>query len=137
MANVTLSPYIFFNGNAKEAMEFYKRVFGGDLDVQTMADVPKDAWMPDSKATDVMHARLNGTVNIMASDSQKASPQAKKIELSLSGPDEQQLRGYFDGLAEGGTIKMPLEKQFWGDTFGSLTDKYGVEWMVNIEKTTN
>jgi PhnB protein len=132
MAKITVEPYLFFNGNAKEAMEFYKTVFGGELDVSTMADSPPEAQMPGTKPTDVMHASLKGPVNLMASDSSKASDKMAKVELSLGGTDEVQMRKIFDGLAEGGEVRMPLEKQFWGDTFGMLTDKYGVDWMMNI-----
>jgi PhnB protein len=132
MAKITVEPYLFFNGNAKEAMEFYKTVFGGELDVSTMADSPPEAQMPGTKPTDVMHASLKGPVNLMASDSSKASDKMAKVELSLGGTDEVQMRKIFEGLAEGGEVRMPLEKQFWGDTFGMLTDKYGVDWMMNI-----
>jgi PhnB protein len=71
-------------------------------------------------------------VSFMASDTEKASAKAAKIDLSLSGSDEAKLKKYFDALSEGGNVQMPLEKQFWGDTFGMLTDKYGIEWMVNV-----
>jgi len=132
MSEVTLTPYLFFQGNAKEAMEFYKTVFGGELEVQTMGDTPKEAQMPNAKPTDVMHASLKGPVNLMASDSPVASDKTAKVELSLGGTDEAQMRKIFDGLAAGGKIRTPLEKQFWGDIFGNLTDKYGVDWMMNI-----
>jgi PhnB protein len=129
MANTKLDPYLFFNGNANEALEFYKGVFGGELSISKMGDAP------DTKPEDkdkVMHGLLDGDVRLMASDSGQASPEAKKIELSLSGEDESKLKSYFDGLSAGGNIKMPLQKQFWGDTFGQVTDKYGIDWMVNI-----
>ncbi len=133
MANIRIEPYLFFSGNCKEAMEFYKNVFGGELAMQTMGEVPKDTpSMPGSKPTDIMHARLKGPVTIMGSDSPKASEKAAKVELSLGGTDETQMREIFDKLAEGGKVNMPLEKQFWGDIFGNLTDKYGVDWMMNI-----
>jgi PhnB protein len=132
MANITIEPYLFFKCNAKEAMEFYKSVFGGELDIQTMADSPPEAQMPGTKPTDVMHASLKGPVNIMGSDSSKASDKSAKVELSLGGTDEAQMRKIFVGLSAGGEVRMPLEKQFWGDTFGMLTDKYGVDWMMNI-----
>jgi len=134
MDKLRLEPYIFFQGNAKEAMEFYKSVFGGELTMQTISELPKDVpTMPDSKPTDVMHASLEGgAVKIMASDSSKASPEAKKVSLSLGGTNEAEMRKIFDALAAGGKVLMPLEKQFWGDIFGSLTDKFGVEWLMNI-----
>lgn len=113
-------------------MEFYKTVFGGELTMQTMGEAPID--MPKGATKDqIMHAQLEGgEVRLMASDSTIASPKAAKIELSLSGPDEVKLHKIFDELAKGGKVNMPLEKQFWGDTFGMLSDKYGVDWMVNI-----
>jgi PhnB protein len=79
-----------------------------------------------------MHASLRGPVNIMASDSPTASDKAAKVELSLGGTDEKMMRETFDKLAEGGKVKMPLEKMFWGDTYGQILDKYGIEWMMNI-----
>lgn len=127
MAKISIETYLFFKGNAKEAMEFYKGVFGGELEVSTMADSPPEAQMPGAKPTDVMHASLKGLVNIMASDSQTASDKAAKVELSLGGTDEAEMRNVFDQLSAGGKIFMPLKKESWGDVFGSFTDKFGVE----------
>jgi PhnB protein len=135
MDTINLHPYIFFKGNAAEAMEFYKSVFGGKVITQNMDDVPPEVPIDPSMKGKVMHARLEGgAVTLMGSDSQKASEEAKKVELSISGTEEDKLRKIFDGLSEGGKVNMPLEKQFWGDIFGNLTDKYGVVWMVNIAK---
>jgi PhnB protein len=132
MDEVTLTPYLFFKGNASEAMEFYKSVFGGDLEIQKMSEVPKEAQMPGADPNSVMHASLKGPVNLYASDSPQASDKTAKVELSLNGSSEDQIKKFFDGLAAGGKVRMPLEKQFWGDTFGMLTDKFGVDWMANI-----
>lgn len=135
MSDVHLDPYLFFSGNAKEALEFYKGVFGGQLDISTFDSVPADT-MPEGARMDadkVMHGLLSGgAVRLMASDSKKASPEAKKIELSLSGEDEATLRGYYDALADSGKVGMPLEKAPWGDFFGMVTDKFNISWMVNI-----
>ncbi|HVA11224.1 MAG TPA: VOC family protein, partial [Candidatus Dormibacteraeota bacterium] len=134
MAKLSLEPYLFFQANAKEAMEYYKGVFGGELTMQTTAELPKDMpTMPGSKPTDVMHSSLkSGAVDLMASDSSKASAEAAKVELSLGGTDEAQMRKIFDAFAEGGEVRMTLSKQFWGDIFGSVSDKYGVDWMMNV-----
>jgi PhnB protein len=133
MSDINLNPYLFFKGNAREAMEFYKGAFGGELTVQKMGDVPPEGQMPGADPDSVMHAKLTGgLVTLMGSDSPQASDKTAKVELSLTGSDEAQLQTIFDTLAEGGTVRMPLAKQFWGDTFGMLTDKYGVDWMVNI-----
>lgn len=134
MSNVRLEPYLFFKGNCREAMEFYKNAFGGELFFQTLGEVPGDVPGKAEHPDYVMHAKLSGgLVTIMGSDSEQASPKAAKIELSLGGSDETQLRKVFDALAEGGTVKTPLEKQFWGDIFGNLTDKFNIDWMANIE----
>lgn len=133
MSNVNLEVYLFFKGNAREAMEFYKSVFGGNLDVSTVGDSPDIPGMPEVPKDWVMHSTLQGgDIKLMASDSPKASDKAAKVELSLGGTDEAKMREIFNTLAEGGTLKMPLEKQFWGDTYGMLTDKFGVDWNMNI-----
>lgn len=132
MGKISLNPYIFFSGNCKEAMEFYKSVFGGNLTIQTVDDSP-DFPGKEQMLGQIMHSMLeSGDIKIMGSDSQKASPAAKKIELSLSGDDETKLRAYWQSLSEGGSVTRPLEKAPWGDTFGMVKDKYGVDWMVNI-----
>jgi|SRR5579859_400654 len=133
MGKISLEPYLFFNGNAKEAMEFYKSVFGGELEMQKMSEAPKEAQMPGADPDSLMHASLKGPVNLMASDSTKASPKAAKVELSIGGTDQAQMSKIFDALADGGEVRMPLKKQFWGDTFGMLTDKFGVDWMMNVD----
>jgi PhnB protein len=133
-----LSPYIFFKGNAKEAMEFYKGVFGGDLTMSTLGESPKEVLeqmkIDESRYGEIMHAELKGGIaHLFASDSQKASDKSAKVELSISGSDEDKLRQIWKALAEDGNITMPMSKQFWGAEFGMLTDKFGVDWMVNIE----
>jgi len=135
MSDVTLDVYLYFSGNCREAMEFYEGVFGGELHTQTYGDVPGAAPDDDGEATKdwLMHARLEGgLIKLMASDTKRASPAVAKIDLSLGGSDEAKLRQIFDKLSEGGQVKSALKKEFWGDIFGSLTDKYGVNWMVNI-----
>lgn len=135
MARMTiLNPYLNFRGNAREAIEFYKSVFGGELTISTFGE----AGMPvDPSETDqVMHSQLeapNG-LNLMAADSPshfEFTP-GNNISVSLSGTDEAELTGYFNGLLEGGTVDEPLVKAPWGDTFGMLTDKFGIHWLVNI-----
>lgn len=130
MTKISLDPYLFFQGNCREAMEFYQGIFGGELVVQTYAEVKMGN---ESQQDWVMHAMLSGgLVKLMASDTEQASAKAAKISLSLGDADEATLRPIFDKLAEGGDVFSELKKEFWGDIFGSLTDKYGVEWMVNI-----
>ena len=128
-----ITPYLNFNGNAAEAMKFYHSVLGGELNMQTMADVK----MAKSKEEEgrIVHATLKGEgLTLMASDSQMGTQVefGDNIHMSISGSDHARLTGVFDGLAKGGKVDMPMAKQFWGDTFGMLTDKFGVHWMVNI-----
>lgn len=134
MSKIALEPYLFFSGQCREAFEFYKGIFGGEISLMTVGDVP--AGVPGMEGMNkdfVMNAELSGgEVTLRGSDSANASPATKKVELCLGGTDEPNLRKIFDGLSAGGTVKAPLEKMFWGDTFGSLTDKYGVDWMMNI-----
>lgn len=125
-----LNPYISFRDTAREAMEFYKHVFGGQLTMNTF----KEFHAGDSDL--IMHAELeadNGIV-FMASDTPPGMEHQPggAISMSLSGRDEDELRGYWNKLADGAMIAMPLEQAPWGDTFGMLTDKFGVSWMVNI-----
>jgi PhnB protein len=134
MGKINLDVYLFFNGNAKEAMEFYKGVFGGELEVNSYDDMPEGT--PGIEGVQkgwLMHSKLEGgDIKLMASDTLNASPVAKKVSLSLGGTDEDYMRELFDKLSAGGKIFMPLKKETWGDIFGSFTDKYGVEWMMNI-----
>jgi PhnB protein len=129
-----LNPYISFNGDAREAMEFYQSVFGGELTINTFGDF----GTPDAELKDkVMHAQLitTGDYYLMGSDTAPGMPYSPgtTMTVSLSGEDAN-LRDYFAKLAEGGTVTMPLEKQMWGDEFGQVTDKFGVPWMVNVSQ---
>ncbi len=130
-----LTPYLTFNGNAAEAMRFYQSVLGGELSMQTFGDA-KMAKTPKEKDR-IVHAVLkNEALSLMASDGQvsKKVKFGDNISMSISGEEGDELRQVFKKLAKGGTVDMPLAKQFWGDTFGMLTDKFGVHWMVNIAK---
>lgn len=136
MSDVRLDVYLYFPGNCREAMEFYKNVFGGELSMQTFGDVPDSVpgGLTEENKDKVMHASLEGgDIKLMASDGSKASAKSAKVDLSLGGTDESRLREIFTALSEGGEVNQELTKMFWGDTFGSLVDKYGVSWMVNIE----
>jgi PhnB protein len=131
-----LTPYLSFKDNAREAMAFYKGVFGGKLDLQTFKEfhVSEDPSEDDK----VMHAALqsDGGLTLFASDTPNRLEYTRGTDfsMSLSGDDEAELSGYFDKLKEGGTETMPLAKAPWGDTFGMLKDKFGVSWLVNISE---
>lgn len=130
---VSLNPYLNFNGNASEAMRFYQSVLGGELYIQTFGEA--GMAQDDSQKDLTLHAALTSDdVTLYASDGQPSQKVSfgDAVHLNLQGNDADKLNGYFTGLAAGGTIMMPLAKQFWGDVFGMLTDKYGHHWMVNI-----
>jgi PhnB protein len=133
----TLNPYLAFDSNARQAMEFYRDVFGGDLRINTFGEFGSQ---DSAEADKIMHAQLetdNG-FTLMASDTpagMQRRNQGDNISISLSGDDSAQLRGYWEKLSDGGTVTMPLEKQMWGDEFGMCVDKFGVPWMVNISQS--
>ena len=132
----TLTPYLNFNGQTGEAMKFYQSVLGGDLKMQTFAE----SGMPPSPEDKdkIIHADLkNDTLSFMASDgnTEHLVHMGDNIHMSIVGSDEPLLTKYFNALAEGGKVDMPLAKQFWGDIYGQLTDKFGVHWMINITST--
>jgi PhnB protein len=128
-----LNPYLNFNGNARQALEFYQSVFGGNLNLNTFADLgAKDS--PD--ADRIMHGMLetDAGYTIMAADvtsDMEYQPMAG-CSISLSGDDAGALRGYWEKLSAGGTTTMPMQKQVWGDEFGMCVDRFGVPWLVNI-----
>jgi PhnB protein len=128
-----LNPYISFDGTAREAMETYKATFGGELSVSTFGDVGE---APPGYEDKVMHSQLEtpSGFTLMASDTPPGMPfqAGTNISVSLSGDDDGELRGYWDKLADGGQVTMALEKQVWGDVFGTVTDRFGITWMVNI-----
>ena len=129
-----LNPYLSFGGNCQEAMEFYKEVFGGKLEMTNYLDGGMSQSADDEKL--IMHAMLqadNG-ITFMASDGRSTLEAEKEpaIQLSINGDNLDELTELFEKLSENGSIREPLVKAPWGDTFGMLTDKYGIQWMVNI-----
>ena len=131
---VRLNPYLGFDGEAREAMDFYRSVFGGELTTSTYAE----GGMSDDPAqgAKIMHAMLDAGPGLvlMGSDAPPGMPvdEGSRITVSLSGDDEATLRGYWDGLVQGGSVTVPLERAPWGDSFGMCTDRFGIAWMVNI-----
>jgi PhnB protein len=130
-----LNPYISFAGNARQAMEFYKSVFGGTLTLNTFGEF----GMQDSPEADkIMHGMLetDSGYALMAADTppgMEYNP-GTNISVSLSGDDADELRRHWEKLSAGGTISVPMEKQMWGDEFGACVDQFGIGWMVNISQ---
>jgi PhnB protein len=128
-----LNPYVQFDGNAREAMEFYRDVFGGELTLNSFADLGND---DPAIADRTMHAQLETErgFTLMASDTAPGMEYrpGTNIAISLSGDDADELRVYWGKLSSDGTVAVPLEKQMWGDEFGMCVDRFGIQWMVNI-----
>ena len=128
-----LNPYINFNDNARQAMEFYTRVFGGTLTPNTFGEY----GAPDAPEADkIMHGMLetDSGFTLMGADTPPGMEHdpGNNIAVSLSGDDADELRGYWEKLSDGGTVSVPLEKQMWGDEFGMCVDRFDIPWMVNI-----
>ncbi len=133
-----LNPYISFDGTAREAMEFYKEVFGGELALNTFGEFGQ----PDAPFADkIMHGMLETSsgFTIMGADTPPGMEfqSGSNMTVSLSGDTDAdaELRGYWQKLSDGGTVTMPLERQMWGDDFGMCVDRFGIPWMVNIQGT--
>lgn len=136
---VLLTPYLSFRAEAREAMEFYHSIFGGELTLSTFGDF--DAAENPVEADKIMHGHLvAGTLNLMGADTPNDMPfeAGTNFAVSLSGApeDEERLREYWDRLLEDGEATVELETSPWGDTFGMLVDRYGIQWMVAIGRPT-
>ncbi|WP_348787700.1 VOC family protein [Leifsonia sp. NPDC080035] len=129
-----LNPYLNFRAKAREAMDFYQSVFGGSLQRSTFAEFGMAEDPAESEL--IMHSQLttDSGFTIMAADvpQRMELKEGGQISISLSGDDEAELSGYYDRLADGGTVIEPLAKAPWGDSFGMLVDRYGIQWLVNI-----
>jgi PhnB protein len=132
-----LNPYINLGGNAREALEFYHAALGGSVNVMSFADGGMaDQVQPDEKDL-VMHGQIDGDngFTLMVSDSPAHMGGGQPLSgfsVSLSGDDKALLTGLWEKLSSGGTVNQPLVEAPWGDSFGMFTDKFGVDWMVNI-----
>jgi len=129
----TINPYLGFNGNCAEAFKFYAEVLGGELLLLTYADTPMASDFPGELGQRIIHASLkNGEQLLMGGD---APPDRKcevqGITVNLGFADVAESERVFHALCEGGTVDMPLEKTFWAERFGMLTDRFGIPWMIN------
>ena len=131
-----LNPYISFDGNARQAMDFYKSVFGGSVALNTFGE---SGGQDSSNADKIMHSMLetDSGFTLMCADTPPGMEHnpGTNIAVSLSGDDANELRGYWEKLSDGGTVLVALEKQMWGDEFGMCLDQFGVNWMVNISES--
>ena len=131
-----LEPYLFFSGNCEEALNFYKGLFGGEYTVaMRWKDAPPDDEMDPNSGNKVMHSKFESpSVKFMASDARPTTQYGDgRISLSLSTTDVADAQRVYDALAKGGKVEMPFADTFWGAKFGMLTDKYGIDWMINCQ----
>jgi PhnB protein len=128
-----IAPYLWFEGNCKEAFEFYEKALGGKLDIFTFGQSPDTTNVPEAMRDQVMHARLGaGDIVVMGCDcppERYAKPQGFSISLSSADPAE--VEKIFNALVQGGQVHMPMQQTFWSAKFGMLQDKFGIGWMVN------
>ena len=137
----SINPYLNFNGNTEEAFNFYKSVFGGEfLALMRFKDNPECGQMSESDKERIMHIALpiGKSDAIMATDSLESMGQkltvGNNFYIALAPDSKEEAERLFNGLSDGGKIEMPLQDMFWGAYFGSFTDKFGVQWMVNYAK---
>lgn len=130
----SLNPYLFFNGNCREAMKFYERCFGGKLELMTYGDA-KGEGCPLAEKEKIMHAALTAKgLMLMASDrADKAPTPGDNVSLSLTCDSLSELEELFKALSDQGQVGLPLHDAFWGDRFGALTDRFGINWMLTAK----
>lgn len=133
-----LNPYITFDGDARQALEFYQGIFGGTLSLNTYADFGGGEEPAGDLADKIMHGMLetDSGFTLMCADNPPGMEYrpGNNISVSVSGEDDAQLRAYWERLSADGTVSVPLEKQMWGDVFGMCTDRFGIIWLVNINQ---
>jgi len=131
---ITLTPYLNFAGNGREALTYYHGIFGGELQMVGF----NEYGMPEMPDDGLMHGELTvDGFSIMGSDARQGAEQAwgdTRVYSSFFGDDLDTMTGWFDALAADGSVGMPLEKQVWGDVYGTVTDKFGIEWTFNVSE---
>ena len=137
---MTLSTYLNFNGNCREAFEYYRSVFGGEFMVmETFRNGPADFPMPEAELDNVMHVSLPiGSSVLMGSDVPSTFGQDHKqgnnFSISISTTSREESDDLFGKLSDGGSVSMEMQQMFWGSYFGACTDKFGINWQVNCEE---
>lgn len=130
-------PYLNFNGNCREAMEFYAKCFGGELNIVTYSQFPSELRRPAEPGGEkIMHASLSkGKSFLMASDVMPGAPfqEGNNFAVSVDCESMEEIETLFTAIGENGQIKYPLHDSFWGARFGVLTDQFGINWMFNFE----
>lgn len=133
----SINPYVSFSGNCREAMNFYKDIFGGELEISEVDGSPMEQYWPDGKGK-IYHSvlSLEGKLLLMGTDMTGPTGQTvgNNIQLAIGCSSEKEIRTFTEKLAEGGEVLAPVAEQFWGALFGSARDKFGLSWMLNYDK---
>ncbi len=131
-----LVPYLFFNGNCRDAMGFYRQCFGGKLELVTYGDAPDPGSASPADKDKIMHACLTqGDFCLMASDNCQGVPvMGDSVSISVHPETVAETDKLFAALSDGGKVTMPLADMFWGAYFGMLVDRFGFQWMLNCKK---
>jgi len=135
--DMQIQSYLTFNGNCRDAMNFYKSCLGGDLTFQTVGESPLSDHMPPQMKESILHATLTrGAMVLMGSDMvpQSGLVKGNAVSLSLQCTSEADIRDIYQQLSDGGHADHPIELSFWGALFGDLTDRYGNHWLLIYEK---
>jgi PhnB protein len=136
-----ITVYLIFNGNCREALEFYAQVFGSEKpQIMSFGDAPPDLNnnLPEEAKNLVMHAELSiSGSKVMFSDTYPGMPftAGNNISLTVISKDMDEIRSWFNKLKEGGTVEMDLQQTFWSKLYGSLTDKFGIPWQLSHSET--
>lgn len=137
---MSLHPYLYFTNTARDAMERYHEIFGGELDIMSAADLPAgDAPPFDVQDDFVVHAALkfgDGDLLMASDDPTGDGAGVKGAALNVTVSDRDDARRIFEALAEQGAVEMALGETFWSPMFGTCVDRYGVTWMVNVDEAT-
>jgi PhnB protein len=131
-----LNPYLNFNGKCREAMTFYQECLGGELIIQKISESPMAAQLPSEAGNTILHSSLtNDYIVLMGSDMMGAGlVKGNDVTLCLHCSNEEEITAFFDKLSNGGHVRTPLHQTFWGATYGELTDKFGMNWMLNLQR---
>lgn len=132
-----IQPYLHFEDNCKEAMEFYHKLFGGELEIMQIGESPAKEEFPEDLYDQVLHARLsNDDFHMMASDmcGQGELKRGNSIQLNLNCSSEKEIKELYKELSKDGKILSELKKEFWGALFAMVIDRFGVRWMLSLDK---
>lgn len=131
-----INAYINFNGQCREAMNFYRQCLGGELNLQKISESPMAAQLPSQKGGNILHGTLvSNAIVIMASDMcYPGFIQGNNVNLCLQCSSTEEIEDFFNNLSQAGIVRTPLHQTFWGATYGEFTDRFGINWILHYSK---